>query len=130
MSSPQIADIPYDPALTPPALRLDVIVLHPIHSTSVSSIAKIDTGADGSVIPQDIASSLNLMPAGKRKCMDYNRNVTYKINYYVDIKIGNFPTFRGLNVVTSARDDVLIGRDILNKLKLLADGRNLIFSLS
>jgi predicted aspartyl protease len=83
--------------------------------------AKLDTGADLTAVPYALIEQLHLMPAGEIEVEGYDsRRATiraYDVNLQIDQLAAN-----GLLVIGFAEDYVLLGRDVLNHLRVLLDG--------
>jgi hypothetical protein len=114
----------------PPAPALKVKVSKPFSTFSVERKGKIDCGADKTVIPLFLVWRLELVPAREvTVCGFRNREGRKTPTFYVDISIGELK-FDFLEVISAPRENILIGRDILNSLKILLDGKNLSFEIS
>lgn len=114
--------IPYAKHHEPPAPFLAVQVEHPQHPRRTAQLsAKVDTGADISVIPLRIAQSLDLESAGRVQAMGFERQEqTYPV-YLARLIIPSGQ--RGLvHVLAGSSDETILGRDVLNHLRLLLDG--------
>ena len=118
----------YDTSYDPPALTVEVEVFHPTNGASILRKGKIDTAADATVIPTEIRSKLNLAPAGEVTLRDYKGDWEKTATYFVDISLGGIK-IELVEVTSTDRDTVLIGRDILNGWKIFADGKAQVFSL-
>jgi len=118
---------PYDTTLEPPAIIMDSEVQNPSSSTSVKRRAKLDTGADISVIPEDLVGSLELVPAATVSTHAFDCSSDEHRTYFVNILL-NGMRFEYVEVVAAGRE-VLVGRDILNQLKILLDGKSQSFDV-
>ncbi len=84
--------------------------------------AKIDTGADVTIIPETIRKILNLQPAGQVTGVGARGERWHAIpTYFIRIRPANLDWFE-IEVVTSPHDYLLLGRDVLNQCILLANG--------
>jgi predicted aspartyl protease len=112
----------YNTALLPPApfapVRLASLT---DHAEPVAIQAKIDTGADLTVIPLRLIEQLQLMPAGEIEVEGYDGRRATIPAYDVNLQIDQL-NVTGLLVIGFAEDYVLLGRDVLNRLRLLLDG--------
>lgn len=118
----------YDDSYEPPAPVVKLSVCNPFSRGFVEGVGKIDTGADITVIPIEWVRRLSLMPASVVWVQGYDGRPRGVYMYYVEIKLQNFE-FPLVKVIASNRRDALIGRDILNKLKIELDGKTLSFEL-
>lgn len=117
----------YDNFYSPPALIVDVNISNPELKESRNLRGKLDTGSDATVFPEMLARDLKLVPASEvavRGSLDERSNLP---TYFVNIEFCGYPFEYVEAVATKYRYDVLIGRDILNKLKLIANGPKLKF---
>ena len=119
----------YDRNYQPPALITDVQIIHPRNMNRMGAKGKIDTGACISIIPTLVASQLALRPMGEISARDYKRDREYSHKTYLTHVIVSNLQFERVKVIAVDRDDALIGRDILNRLKMYCDGKNQVFTL-
>lgn len=122
---------PYDAEnFDPPALILDVEVVHPDprDKRRVTKKAKIDTGADGSVIPVKIRDEWELYKTGEVTTINFQREERVEPTYDVRIVINRLVN-KIVEVTVANREDLLLGRDILNDLKMCANGKFQFFAL-
>jgi hypothetical protein len=114
--------VPYDTSWLPAAPFLPVrLASLAEQSETIAVQAKLDTGADLAAVPYALIERLQLVPAGEIEVEGYNsRRETmraYDVNLQVDQLNAN-----GLLVIGFAEDYVLLGRDVLKRLRLLLDG--------
>jgi predicted aspartyl protease len=103
---------------------ISVEVSHYSGRTSLED-GKIDTGADGTSIPEYLVKKLDLNPTGEViSVQGVNGDPVPRDTYDVHIKIGNVK-FELLQVIALPRDNVLIGRDLINLWHLTLDGKTL-----
>lgn len=113
--------MPYSTMYDPPAPTCD-ITLESADGARVTLAALIDTGADATLIPVP-----HLHTIGARRVFEMGlrsqwgeRCVVYL--YLVDIHVGGV-TLPGVYVVGDERgDEVILGRDVLNRLRMTLDG--------
>lgn len=119
----------YSTRVSPPAMMVPVSVSQPGKSGVEKVLAKIDTGACISIIPEAITERLRFQPGEEflvKGMFDVAPHV--ELTYYAILDLGEGLLFKVM-VLSSPRDDVLLGRDILNRLRLHADGPHLVFEL-
>jgi predicted aspartyl protease len=115
---------------SPPAPVADCKVQNPISGAAKErQKAKLDTGASRTLIPEAWVKDLDLMPVDECILYDYKGSGQVHQTYFVDIAL-NGNSFEWFEVVSAARTNVLVGRDLLNGLKLILDGKNLCFELT
>ena len=121
--------IKYDRTFLQPAPIVEVEVANPYKSKSKKVKGKIDTGADISAIPTELLDKLSLEWSGSKKVHGFNQKRVTKVKTFrVDISFES-RKFELVEVILTPNPRVLIGRDILNQLTLLLDGKNFQFQI-
>ena len=100
---------------------LDIEILS-IEKKAFLEKGKIDTGADMTLIPKKLVESLDLKETGEVELKGVNSSRICK-TYDVFVKIGEIE-FDLLQVVATERNNVLIGRDLINLWQMNLDGEN------
>ncbi len=118
----------YDRSDQPPAAYVTIQVSNPQTSESRSIRAKIDTGASISVLPETLIRDWKLEPEGRVRVGGYDGSRKELPTYTVGFEIAGYP-FPNVEVLATQRQDVLLGRDLLNHFILTLDGKNLTFTL-
>lgn len=118
----------YDLELQPPAPFTEVSITNFATGQSVRLPGKVDTGAGITVIPERVVRDLVLPKAGEMLCQSYDGARTWHPVHYVDLDIAGCHLPR-IKVVSTARNHVLLGRDVLNQFILTLDGKALTFDL-
>lgn len=91
--------------------------------------AKIDTGADQTVIPENIPDLLDLNYTGDVPISGVNGEGEYETyGAYIEIKGIKFDFFEVV-AIPRIEGDVLLGRDLINLWKLEIDGKNKRFTI-
>jgi len=112
-----------------PAPIVEVEVTNPYKSRSRKLKGKIDTAADISAIPDELISELELEWSGSVEARGFNQKKLKKVKTYrVNISFAN-RRFEHIEVIPAAGPFVLIGRNVLNQLKILLNGKNLKFKI-
>ncbi len=114
---------PYDDRLfVPPAPVARVVVRHPEREQSVEDVPMlIDSGADATLLPRSAATSLGLEGTGERyQLVGFDGTVSEAEAVLASLAFQR-RHFRGRYLLTEAEVGV-IGRDILNHIRLLLDG--------
>jgi predicted aspartyl protease len=118
----------YDTRVDPPAAYLPVQVTNPDTGASIRLLAKIDSGAAMSVLPQTAVANLALDSTGDVLASGYDRKVALLPTYSVTFEAEGY-TVQDVEVTASSRKDVLLGRDVLNHFVLTLNGKDLTFDL-
>ncbi|HET7089608.1 MAG TPA: retroviral-like aspartic protease family protein [Anaerolineae bacterium] len=114
--------IPYDTSLIPPAPFLSAHVSNLTGSAESPPIpAKVDTGADVTAIPANLVNQLNLVLASEIQVEGYNGHRATLPCYDIVLRVAHLRVV-GLSVISFSEDYILLGRDVLNLLRLLLDG--------
>ncbi len=113
---------PYEVSEQPPAPYVD-LEIKPSFSTMsfLRYRAKVDSGAAMTVISSSLVDQWRLKPFSVVIVRGYNGQASTRPTYLVDLTIGN-KKFTQLEVTLSLRTNVLLGRDVLNHLRIVLDG--------
>jgi predicted aspartyl protease len=118
----------YDTQVMPPAPVVKTQVINPLTEETSHLPGKLDTGAAMTVIPRDIVTALHLEQMGDVLCQGYDGVETSRPLYYVALEVTGYHISM-VEVTTSPRQDVLLGRDVLNHFTLTLNGKDLTFEL-
>lgn len=113
----------YDKTYDPPIPALPVVVHNDdagLHTSRLNAL--VDTGADGTLIPISHLRSIQAYPIAEtflRSHWGERRRVHL---FHVDLRIDGI-SLPGVTVVGDDQgQEIILGRDVLNKLRLLLDG--------
>lgn len=113
---------PYSDLFEPPAPFLTAQVSTLADDAPSSSLpALVDTGADTNLIPATLIGQLRLAESGYMRVQSYEGEPRQTPAYDIIIRVAQFKLV-GLPVVAFSADYILLGRDVLNYLRLLLDG--------
>ena len=83
---------------------------------------KVDTGADISVIPEELIEKLSLKKSGYIHARGvFDEKPKPRRTFFIITTIGDQDSYR-LEVISSHRENCLIGRDLLNQIVLHSNG--------
>jgi hypothetical protein len=132
-----LSSIPYDAGrFGLPAMVVNLSLVHPAFPNRVELCdGLLDTGASLSTIPRTKKDALGLNQRGtvwvggyegpRREVPAYYVNFSVSSSNDSDIKLD----FKDIKVIATDRDYSLVGRNIVNRLKLFADGQSRVFTL-
>ena len=120
----------YDHTYIPPAPVVDVVILHPVRRTRSGTLrGKLDSGADITVVPEQVVSALGITPKGHIWTGGYDGTYARRALYYVRLIVeGNQVAF--VRCIATDRTTVLLGRNVLNRFHVVLDGKNLRFQIT
>lgn len=110
----------YTSAYFPPAPILDVVlVAQPQGNRSDAVAGFVDTGA--SIVPLYLLKQIGARYVTEQRVRSYFGEARDVRTYLVDVVIDDI-TLPAIEVVGDTVDETLIGRDILNRLRIVLDG--------
>ncbi len=108
---------------------VDVIVRSMSHVEPARTVlGKIDTGADITIIPFTLVQELDLVPKYRLRMRGYDGNETERLGYDVGLEILGYK-FDFFQVIAAPRDNVLLGRAVLNSFIITLDGKSQTFEM-
>jgi predicted aspartyl protease len=120
----------YNCQVEPPAPFVHVSLRCPETGKAVDDLpAQIDTAADRTVIPANLVELLELLPLDELPVAGFGGQVFVIPTYLVGLALR---TFVAAPVEVFAHPEepfILLGRDVLNRLRLLLDGPALAFEI-
>lgn len=119
----------YDHGFNPPAPVAELTIAHPVTAASSSVLHGIlDSGADITVIPDSLATRLQLTPHGQIWTRSYDGTYSRRLVYYVRLTVEGFE-LPAVRCIAADRPNVLLGRNVLNRFIITLDGKRLGFEL-
>lgn len=119
----------FDHSFIPPAPVADVVVRHPVSSAHSGVLrGKLDTGADLTVIPESLVTQLGLAARSHLWARGFDGTFSQRPVYYVRFRIEDHD-LPAIRCIAADRQNVLVGRNVLNRFVITLDGRNLRFDL-
>jgi hypothetical protein len=121
----------YNRQVEPPAPFVHVTLLCADTGLSTNEIpALLDTAADRTVIPASLVSRLGLVPMDEVSVAGFGGQVVLIPTYFVELSIRTL-TPLPLEVLAHPEEPyVLLGRDVLNRHRLVLDGPGLALEIS
>ncbi|NJO84209.1 MAG: hypothetical protein HC828_16425 [Blastochloris sp.] len=120
---------PYDLSFQPPVPALYIEAISPSTSVRRNILAKLDTGADETIIPEDLAADLNLLLRGQSLTFAFDNSTQLYLSYTIDLLITGH-NFIDLEVTAAPITYILLGRDVLNEFVITLDGPQRMFTIS
>lgn len=112
----------YDLRFFPPAPVLPVVfVALPHEAKSVEVLGFLDTGADATIVPKRLLQSIQARPLMSRHVRSYIGEQRVVRTYAVDVIVGGI-TLPAIEVIGDDVQEPLLGRDVLNRLRVILDG--------
>lgn len=113
----------YNTQLQPPAPFVHLLLRNPADGSELLAVpAQIDTAADRTVLPQSLVKNLGLAQIGTMLIGGLG-GITYTLPTYVVMVGIHDLAVQPIKVVASADEEwPLLGRDILNSVRLTLDG--------
>ena len=110
-------------AYSPPFPALEVILSTPTEGLATGTLsALVDTGSDATFVPLAYLIQIGATETVEMWARSHWGERRRVLLYLVDIRVGDL-TLPGIEVVgDDLGDEILLGRDVLNRLRLLLDG--------
>lgn len=113
---------PYDANYAPAFPRLPVVISSPEHPSSLELSGLVDTGADVTLAPVAHLLAVDAVELYRARLRSHWGELRSVSIYLIDLIIAGH-VLPGVEVVGDERtDDVLLGRNVLNRLLLLLNG--------
>lgn len=109
----------FDPAI--PVISIVLFSLEREKSDTREIEAIIDSGADGTLIPLADLRIIGVPAARKVRLRGVTGKNIWVNAYVVSLKIGHI-TLAGVRVVASPSGEAILGRNVLNQLRITLDG--------
>ncbi len=117
---------PYDAGVDPPAPVLPLHVADPADAAGMLLPALVDTGADCTLIPAVVARRLRLPMVGRLAISGVGGHIRRAPVHAAIVEVAGL---RALARVVALEEEIVVGRDLLNRLVALLDGPGLTISL-
>ncbi|MDH7485730.1 MAG: hypothetical protein QHJ81_05575 [Anaerolineae bacterium] len=119
----------YSTEFNPPAPVLDFIVYCPVdHGRAARVRGELDSGAEISVLPQEIVDALHLVPRRLMITEGYDGTQGQWATYMIDLEVEGYPV-NDVEVIALPRKNGILDRDVLNCFTVTLDGKALSFEM-
>ena len=116
----------YNQQFAPPAPCVYVSVARPDGVRSIERLpAQLGTGADVTVIPLGVVEQLELVQEGQRETIGFDGHLAVVPAYLAFVSIHSYEPAPVCVVASREEQIVLLGRDVLNRYRIVLDGPNL-----
>ncbi len=114
---------PYNRHYRPPIPSLTIRIYSPVSDSFTDPLSAIvDTGSDASLVPLNYLRELGAEETAPGWLISITGERKPVALFFVDVYIGE-QAFSGIRVIGEAdADEVILGRDVLNRLPLFLDG--------
>lgn len=122
----------YTPAYTPPAPIVELWLGAPEATPVVGPLAALlDTGSDGTLIPTRYLRAIpSLTPVDRKRLRSQWGEPRLVRLYLVDVEVAGFRLPDIEVVADTVGDEVVLGRNVLNRLRIILDGPKLIIDIN
>ena len=123
-----MSSYPYDRIFQPPAPAVDLLLGSPRAVPDHPVRALLDSGADLTVIPEAMARDLSLVRVDVVAVFGVGQEALRSNIYVLSVLVPEMPVIN-LRVLSWSRPYALIGRDVLNRVRIVLDGPQLQLTL-
>jgi len=121
----------YNQQVTPPAPFVHVTIWSPITGAAMADCpAQLDIAADTTVIPHQAVDTLDLDPLEQIPVMGFGGHIQSVSTFLVRLAIRDCEPLVVRVLASEGEPFVLLGRDVLNRYRLLLDGPQLRLEIS
>lgn len=116
---------PYDGSRNPPFPVVELTISRPDGVGPVESVRLLaDSGADQTLLPDGIAQRLGLVPEDTVAVGGFSGSWVYLDEYEAHLSLGGLPAVSVRVLGGSPGFHSVVGRDVLNRFKIILDGPN------
>lgn len=107
----------------PPMPMLEISLSYADNAPSIGPMpAVVDTGADGTLVPTSVLSKFEAAESDRIWIRSQWGEYRSALTYVLDLHIGSL-RLPAIQIVADDRgNEIILGRDVLNKLRVLLDG--------
>jgi hypothetical protein len=109
--------------LIPPAPMLNVTVRCPFRGIELIQLAAlVDTAADRTILPEKVVARLGLVEIDRLDFLGFGSRLMQLPAFAIDLAVHDLPAVRLKAALGEDEPFILLGRDLLNTLRILLDG--------
>ena len=113
----------YDQSYWPPFPTIEVVIANPFSDQATVPLpAKVDTGADMTVIPRRLAVELGLTSFSRVLVQGFRGQPKVTRTYPADVNVNGYTVEFVELILNDTENELLLGRDVLNELVLILNG--------
>jgi predicted aspartyl protease len=124
-----MSNYPYDTMYDPPIPVCEITLTTPATDRRVGLRAIIDTGADGTIIPVRYLRDIEARRAFETNLRSQWGEQRTVFLYLVDLTISKLTLSAVYVVGDEMGEEIVLGRNVLNRLRLLLDGPEAVMAL-
>ncbi len=116
---------------TPPSPSVLLNLTHPVTGQRVEDVpALVDTGADQTVIPERLILALGLIQLDQQLVRGFDGSPRLLPTFLTRIQVRDLPRFDLEIIASPAIENAILGRDVLNRYKVVLDGPGQVMTIS
>lgn len=112
----------YNHSYDPPAPFVKIVIDGRTGKTTEAIWAFVDSGADTTIVPRSLLTKLKARPRQQATIRSHWGEGRVVGLYLVDIRIGDIEVFAVEVVGDPKSEEIILGRNLLNQLKVVLDG--------
>jgi hypothetical protein len=126
-----VARYRYNQQIEPPAPFVHVTLMRPVGKETITDLpAQLDTAADRTVIPLDLMAELGVVPLDEIPVLGFGGIISNVPTCLVRLSLRDEDPVVLKVFASRGEPHILLGRDILNRYRVLLDGPRLLLELS
>lgn len=115
----------------PPTPSVLLNIAHPTEERATANLAAIvDTGADQTVLPAAWIANLEVPPWDEQLVAAFDGTPHVLTTHVVRLQVRDFPPFEIIVVGAEGVENGVLGRDVLNRYKIVLDGPRQLLEIS
>lgn len=116
---------------SPPSPSVLLNLTHPVTGQRVEDVpAIVDAGADQTVIPERLILELGLIQLDQQLVRGFDGSPRLLPTFLTRIQVRDLPRFDLEIIASPAIENAILGRDVLNRYKVVLDGPGQVMTIS